>query len=96
MKDDRQTRLARVRATHGGITCAEFDAFIVDYLDDRLPPPQRANFSAHIETCPGCGRYLQHYVETRRAVALTADDGLPKDAPEELVDGILKALGRGA
>jgi anti-sigma factor RsiW len=92
--DDLEARLKAMRDTHGGITCEEFDGFILDYVESRLTPAQQKMFSGHIAACPGCARYLEQYQATRDAVAMTANEGPPPGAPKELVNGILAALGR--
>jgi len=92
--DDLEARLKAMRDTHGGITCEEFDGFILDYVEGRLTPEQKKMFSGHIAACPGCARYLEQYQATRDAVAVTANDGPPRGAPKELVNAILTALGR--
>lgn len=79
------------RFVPGLITCAEADAFIDDYLDDRLPPDTRKRFERHIRLCRPCSSYLEAY---RRSVALAkaGADPVPRpQMPEELVQAILAA-----
>ena len=76
------------------ITCAEFESFILDYLDDELPRRQRFVFDMHILACRKCREYLVAY---QRAVdvarATFADDAESPDLeiPEDLVEAILAA-----
>jgi anti-sigma factor RsiW len=93
--DDLETRLKHMRDTHGGITCQEFDGFILDYVEGRLTPEQQGMFRGHIAACPGCERYLIQYMSTRDAVAATANDGPPPNAPPQLINAILAAIERG-
>ena len=85
-----ESQLARVRAALGGITCAAFDAFIVDHLEGRLTAAQRKVFEAHIVACPACGLYLRQYQRTQRAAS---QDNAPPDAPSELIEAIMDSLG---
>jgi anti-sigma factor RsiW len=91
---DLERRIQHMRDTHGGLTCAEFDAFIRDYAESSLSPAQAALFNGHMAACPGCARYLEQYQRASHAAHATADDGPPPDAPPELVDAILAALGK--
>ena len=76
------------------ITCAELDAFIVDYLDGTLPKRQRAIFNFHLRMCRVCRIYLESYrktIEIGRAVFDHAEDAISDDIPEALVHAILAA-----
>ena len=76
------------------ITCAELDAFIVDYLDEPLPKRQRAFFNWHLRLCRNCRTYLESYrkaIEIGRAVFDHAEDAISDDIPEALVRAILAA-----
>jgi anti-sigma factor RsiW len=77
------------------MTCREFVAFLVEYIEGSLDPAQAAAFEEHLSLCPGCVDYLDSY---RATVALTrdafcgADPELPPAAiPEDLVRAILAA-----
>ena len=81
------------RARHGGLTCWEFDNFIVDYQDGALSPEQRQLFEQHLATCPPCRRYLESYVRAERAAKRAyTDDPAPADAPADLIEAIIKAV----
>ncbi len=76
------------------ITCREFDSFVVDYLDDKLPIAQRRKFELHLKTCESCRDYLTAYektVEIGQALLISESDNPPADAPEDLVKAILDA-----
>lgn len=73
------------------MTCQQFVAFLMAYLDGELPAQERALFEEHMAVCPDCVRYLSQYNETVRAAQLSIDDDLPADVPEELVRAILAA-----
>ncbi|MCE2510594.1 MAG: zf-HC2 domain-containing protein [Alphaproteobacteria bacterium] len=70
--------------------CRELDAFVVDYLEGRLPWRQRLTFRMHLGMCPKCRAYLKAYAKTlelsRTAYATTPE---PPEMPEELVQVIL-------
>lgn len=77
------------------ITCAEFESFILAYLEDELPGRQRRVFEFHMKICRECRDYLAAY---RRTVALgkaaLAEDGsapVPDSVPEDLIKAVLDA-----
>lgn len=78
----------------GMITCREFDGFILDYVEGRLAPRERRLFERHTRFCGPCQRYLERYRATDRLVMAargTLADAPPADAPEELIQAILRA-----
>jgi anti-sigma factor RsiW len=79
------------------VTCREFTAFLADYLAGELPSPQREAFHAHLAECPSCVAYMNTYQETillGRAAFRPAEEDVPNDVPEELVQAILSARRR--
>lgn len=80
------------------MTCREFTEFLHDYLFDDLPAYQRAEFEVHLAECPTCVDYLDSYRKTialeKAAFAVTEDEPVPAEAPEELVQAILRARSR--
>jgi len=76
------------------ITCQEFEDFILDYLDDNLPPGQRRIFELHMKICRECRDYLAAYqrsIELGKAVFEHPDSPISEDVPEDLVQAILDA-----
>ncbi len=76
------------------LTCREFIAFIIDYLDGELDTDQSSRFEAHLDECPDC----VHYLESYRATSLLASHAMrqlslpvPDDVPEDLVRAVLAA-----
>lgn len=83
-----------MRWKHGMINCAEFDAFIVDYLDGALPPKQQGRFNRHMKLCPGCLDYLTEYQQTiklHRDTFADMEAPVPEEVPEELINAVLEA-----
>jgi anti-sigma factor RsiW len=80
-------------ATPRDLTCRELVAFVLDYLDDALPLPERVAFESHLAGCEDCLVYLRSYRETVRLGKAhgEADDGAAPDMPEDLVQAILAA-----
>lgn len=77
------------------ITCAEFESFILAYIEDELPIRQRRVFELHLKVCRECRDYLAAY---RRTIALgkaaMTDDpaaNVPEDVPEDLIKAVLDA-----
>ena len=76
------------------ITCAEFEDFILSYLEGTLPEVQRRRFERHIRFCSECRDYLTAYrrtVELEKAVFADPGAQVPGDVPEDLVQAVLKA-----
>lgn len=76
------------------MTCREFNAFIVEYLDGALPGDQHTHFEQHLGRCQNCDEYLRQYRLTitlcRQAFA-DPDAPVPSEVPEELVRAVLAA-----
>jgi anti-sigma factor RsiW len=75
------------------VTCREFTDFIIDYVSGELPSDVSAAFERHIARCPDCHTYLTQYQTTVAAgrQALAADDHVPDDVPEALIQAILRS-----
>lgn len=76
------------------LTCAEFEEFVLDYLEGSLPATQRAVFKMHLFLCKDCQRYLaayEHSVAMGKAAFEDPDAAVPYDVPEDLVQAILAA-----
>ena len=66
------------------LSCQELVELVTDYLEDALPPVERARFEAHIEPCDGCRTYLE---QIRTTIALTG-----RLTPEQLEPAAEAAL----
>ncbi len=76
------------------ITCAEFDRFILDYLEGQLPERQRRVFKLHLTACRDCRSYLAAYQRTvalGKAAFAHPESPVPNEVPEDLVRAILAA-----
>ena len=79
---------------HRMITCKEFEAFVLDYLDRELPAAQRSVFELHMRLCRECREYLAAYRRTQEvgyAILNSDDEPVPDDVPEDLIKAILDA-----
>ena len=80
------------------MNCREFTEFLHEYLFGNLPAQERLEFEKHLADCPWCVAYLDSYRKTLQLekAAFAADDQAPApaDAPEELVQAILRARPR--
>jgi predicted anti-sigma-YlaC factor YlaD len=76
------------------INCREFEAFLLDYLEDTLPARQRFIFDLHLRVCRECRDYLMAYkraVEVSQQVFPDGDAPIPHQVPEDLIRAILDA-----
>ena len=80
------------------MNCREFTEFLHEYLFDNLPADERAEFEKHLAECPWCVAYLDSYKQTiqlEQAAFSTQEDAPgPAEAPEELVQAVLRARPR--
>lgn len=77
------------------VTCREFIEFLADYLDGELEPERHAIFVAHVDICDACVEYLRTYKDTIALGKAVADESVPEDVPESLVQAILAARKKG-
>ena len=83
-----------LKRMHHMITCKEFEAFVLSYLDEELSRPQQSVFEWHLRICRECRDYLAAYqraVELGRAVLPSSNEPLPEEVPEDLIRAILEA-----
>ena len=80
------------------MNCREFTEFLHEYLFDNLPAAERAEFEKHLAECPWCVAYLDSYQQTiqmeQAAFSASGSEPVPADAPEELIQAILRARSR--
>jgi len=74
------------------LTCKEFDDFMVDHLEGRLPVWQKYMCWLHVKMCRECANFIRQY---RRVIVLgqnafgSPDSPVPDSVPEELVKAAL-------
>jgi anti-sigma factor RsiW len=77
------------------MNCREFTEFLHEYLFGNLPAEERAEFDKHLAECPWCIAYLDSYKKTilleKDAFSTSGNGSPPADAPEELIQAILRA-----
>jgi anti-sigma factor RsiW len=66
--------------------CRELVELVTDYLEDRLPPADRARFEAHLEQCDACRTYLDQFRATIRALGRLPEESLSLEARTTLLD----------
>ena len=79
------------------LTCKQFDAFIVDYLEGRLPFSTRLSMRLHLALCWRCRAYLRKYrrtIELGQSVFGDPDQAVPDEVPDELVKAVLAHIDR--
>ena len=76
------------------ITCAEFEEFIVNYLDGELSDAKRRKFEIHLAVCRECRDYLAAYKSAMTVTRDTLDAETAEtlaDVPDDLVSAVLAA-----
>jgi anti-sigma factor RsiW len=80
------------------MNCREFTEFLHEYLFGKLSADEREEFEKHLAECPWCVAYLDSYKQTiqleQAAFAASENAPPPADAPEELIQAILRARPR--
>lgn len=65
--------------------CRELVELITEYIEDRLSPPDRARFEAHVADCDACRRYLEQFRQTIGALGRLPEESLSSDARKALI-----------
>ena len=75
------------------LSCRQFDAFIVDYLDGNLSGLALAQFHVHLRMCPSCRSYLREYQKSL-LISKAAFNKFRSstEMPADLQEAILAAL----
>jgi anti-sigma factor RsiW len=72
------------------ITCREMVELLLDFLDNSLPPEQRAELEHHLRACPPCIAFIESYkltVQVTRKVC-----SRPQELPPHLACRLRDAL----
>ena len=79
------------------LTCAQFEEFLMDYLERRLDGSRLRAFETHIDACAPCRSYLERYRHTvalGQRVCAQSESRVPDSAPHELLTAVLQAIAR--
>ena len=60
------------------LTCRELVELVTDYLEETLPPTERARFEAHLADCDDCPLYLGQMRLTIRALGALTEERVPR------------------
>lgn len=67
------------------LSCKELVELVTAYVEDALPPPERARFEAHLQVCAGCQNYLQQMRQTIALVGRLDEEALQPEARRALL-----------
>jgi len=79
------------------LNCQEFEEFIDDYIDGRLPESVGRKVYLHLLACGDCRSYIAAYkrsIEMGKALCDKLDSEVPGDVPDELLSVVLKNIKR--
>jgi anti-sigma factor RsiW len=68
------------------MTCQELVDLVSDYLENRLPPEERARFESHLAECSGCRTYLEQMRQTLRALGRLTEAELSPEVRDRLLE----------
>jgi anti-sigma factor RsiW len=68
------------------ISCRELVELVTEYLEDQLPPDERARFEMHLVYCRGCAVYVDQMRETLRVTGGLREESLSPGARDALLD----------
>ena len=77
--------LRRRRERRRELVCREAVELMTDYLEDALPPSQRARFERHLAACVACALYLGQMRAMVESLGRLEPEALPTAVVEELV-----------
>lgn len=67
------------------LSCQALVELVTDYLEDRLPPSERARFEAHLGDCPHCRVYLEQMRHTLSHLGHVPEQALSPQARDALL-----------
>ena len=73
------------------MNCREFIGFLAEYLDGEMETVVLARFEEHLAECDSCTAYLASYRQTILAARLVSNASLMNEAPEELIQAVLRS-----
>jgi len=67
------------------LTCKELVELVTDYLEGKLPDPERMNFENHLLGCKGCTNYLDQIRQTIQLTGQLKEEDLSLQQKDELL-----------
>jgi predicted anti-sigma-YlaC factor YlaD len=67
------------------IVCREFVELVTPYLEDVLPPDERALIERHLDACDGCRTYLEQMRQTIRAIGHISHEPITSRTRDEVL-----------
>jgi anti-sigma factor RsiW len=67
------------------IVCRELVELVTPYLEDSLPPEERALVDQHLAGCDGCEAYVQQMRLTIRAIGHVSEDAITSKTREDVL-----------
>jgi anti-sigma factor RsiW len=67
------------------IVCRELVELVTPYLEDALPPDERALVDQHLASCDGCAAYVQQMRLTIRAIGHVSEDAITSKTREDVL-----------
>ncbi len=68
------------------LVCQKVVELVTDYLEDAMPPHERARFESHIADCPNCRRYLAQMRTTLAVLGRIEPEAVAPEAMDELLE----------
>ena len=68
------------------MNCESFVELVTAYLEDQLPPEERAAFEEHMSLCPGCDTYLDQFRATISLLGELPEQSISPTARTSLLD----------
>jgi anti-sigma factor RsiW len=69
----------------GDLPCQHLVELVTDYLEGRLPAPDRLRFETHLAQCSGCRTYLEQMRQTIRALGRLTEESIEPQAKQRLL-----------
>jgi predicted anti-sigma-YlaC factor YlaD len=67
------------------IVCRELVELVTPYLENVLPPDERALIDGHLNECDGCRTYLEQMQMTIRAIGHVPEEPITAQTREEVL-----------
>jgi predicted anti-sigma-YlaC factor YlaD len=67
------------------MTCKELVELVTEYLDETLPPLEKARFEDHLAVCPYCRTYLDQMKQTISVLGKLTEESIAPQTREELL-----------